>query len=167
MLNNDGNKSPYFRFQISGKNTKMAPKTPKRKRGKMSTSFRKNKITPVQSGKNFKQTKKMQKKMRKSVCDSSFNLSYLSQSAVSTPVGSMRGVVGKRKAAPVNLGEESLLISGVVNDVVGDGIKDRREVMEPPAKKVRVAPPDNDVVVKDIRDMFRNEYVRGYDQAFF
>ena len=137
----------------------MAPKTPKRKRGKMSTSFRKNKITPVQSGKKFKQTKKMQKKMRKSVCDSSFNLSCLSQSAVSTPVGIMRGVVGKRKAAPVNLREESVLISGAVNDVVVDDTKDRREVMEPLAKKVRVAPPENYVVVRDISDMFRNEYV--------
>jgi len=134
----------------------MAPKTPKRKRGKMSTSFRKNKITPVHSGKKFKQTKKMQKKMRKSVCDSSFNLSCLSQSAVSTPVGSMRGVVGKRKAAPVNLGEESVLISGAGNDVVGD---DTKEVMEPQAKKARVNPPENDVVVKDISDMFRNEHV--------
>jgi hypothetical protein len=69
---------------------------------------------------------------------------------MSTSFRKNKGVVGKRKAAPVNLGEESLLISGVVNDVVGYATKDRGEEMEPPAKKVRVAPPENDVVVKGI-----------------
>lgn len=130
---------------------------PKSKKGKVSTSFRKEKLTPVQSGKKFKRTKKLQKKMRKSICDSTFSMSYLSPSNVSTPVGS-RGTVGKRKACRVSVGDTSVVLSGVLEDIKGD--TPIEETVEPPSKKVRiVGPPDaTGNVVKDIGNMFRNDH---------
>jgi len=127
----------------------MAPKP--KKKGRLSTSFRREKITQVHSGKKFKKAKKFQKKMRKSICDSSFSMSYLSPSNVSTPV-SGRGTVGKRKAGRVSVGNESELISGLA--VFGDNsITEKEEDVEPPAKKLKTVP-----TIEDIGEMFRNDH---------
>jgi len=134
-------------------------KSMRKKKGKVSTSFRREKVTPVQSGKKFKKTKKMHKKMRRSICDSTFSMSYLSPSNVSTPVG-MRGTVGKRKAGRISVGENSALLSGVLEDTGGDVKDDVAGEVEadPPPKRAKICPQDNEVAVKDIGDMFRNDH---------
>ena len=67
-----------------------------RKKSKLSTSFKRSKIRPLKSGKLFKQTRKIRKKASRAVSDSSFSLSYLTDSRVSTPVTSIKGK-SKRK----------------------------------------------------------------------
>ena len=56
------------------------------RRGKPSTSFQRQKIFPLKSGKKFKQTRKLRKKACKTVSDASFSMSYLTDSLVSTPI---------------------------------------------------------------------------------
>lgn len=62
-----------------------------RKKSQLSTSFKRNKIRPTKSGKHFKQARKIRKKASRAVADSSFSLSYLTDSRVSTPVTSNKG----------------------------------------------------------------------------
>jgi len=125
----------------------MAPKTTRvRKRGKCATSFRRDKINRVHSGKKFKQSKKLLRKKRKNISDSTFDIDELTQHTVSTPVGTLRGVVGKRKARPLN-GEQSILISGVMDD--GDE-STKVAGNETPSEGIICGP-------KNIMDMFRNE----------
>jgi len=134
-------------------------KSMRKKRGKVSTSFRKEKVTPVVSGKKFKKTKKMQKKMRKSICDSTFSMSYLSPSNVSTPLG-LRGTVGKRKAGRISVGDNSALLSGVLEDT-GGNVKDDIDLEEkedPPSKQAKICPQNDGIALKDIGDMFRNDH---------
>ena len=66
----------------------------KTKKGKVATSFRNNKLTPVHSGKKFKQMRQLRKKGRRSVSDAAFANSYLSHSVLSSPVNKSKS---KRK----------------------------------------------------------------------
>ena len=122
---------------------------------KVFTYFRREKVTPVLSRKKFKQTKKKQK-MRRSICDSSSSMSNLSSPS---NVG-RRGKVGrKRKAGKISVVENSDLLSGVLKNT--EDVKDNvaGEVKaDPPLKRAKICPHDNEFAVKDIGDMIRNAH---------
>jgi len=60
----------------------------KPKRGKVATSFRSNKLTPVQSGKKFKQMRQKMKKWRRNLSDEALVNSFISRPVVSSSIPS-------------------------------------------------------------------------------
>ena len=114
-------------------------------------------MTTVLSRKKFKQTKKKQK-MRRSICDSSSSMSNLSSPS---KVG-RRGKVGrKRKAGKISVVENSDLLSGVLKDSGAGDVKDNvagEVIADPPLKRAKICPQDNEFAVKDIGDMIRNDH---------
>jgi len=68
--------------------------------------------------------------------------------------------VGKRKAGRISVGDDSALLSGVLEDTGGD-VKDDialEEKEDPPAKRAKICPQNDEIAVKDIGDMFRNDH---------
>ena len=121
------------------------------KRGKTSTSFRQQKILPVKSSRQFKQSRKLKKKAIRTVSDASFSLSYLTDTLVSTPVpgsskkGKGRGKrSGKFKANTSISSVDSMLLSGNV-----EVNKDTSAVDVDPT------------ICQSIRDKFRNDHILG------
>ena len=126
------------------------------KRGNTSTSFRRQKIFPVKSIRQFKQSRKLKKKAIRTVSDASFSMSYLTDSLVSTPVpvsskkgkgigkrsGKFRGIAGASGSASTP-SADSLIVSG--NLEVGNDIT--TEV--------------DSTVCQKIRDKFRNDHIIG------
>ena len=116
------------------------------RRGKASTSFRRQKILPVKSSRQFKQSRKLKKKAIRNVSDASFSLSYLTDSLVSTPVpGPSRKGKGRGKRSGKFGGSvssvDSMLMSGNV-----EVSKDITAEVDP-------------TVCQNIRDKFRNIHI--------
>ena len=119
------------------------------KRGKASTSFRRQKILPVKSSRQFKQSRKLKKKAIRTVSDASFSLSYLTDTLVSPPVpGPSKKSKGRGKRsgkfkADVSISSvDSMLLSGNV-----EVSKDTSAVELDPT------------VCQSIKDKFRNDHI--------
>jgi len=134
----------------------------RKKLEEVSPSFRKKRLAPFKSWRKSRMdgvgvltTMNLMKVMKKSVSEESFSKSYLSPSNVSTPAG-MNGRVGKRKrrANIVSVGDNSFLLSGMLEDARGEfkDTTEEEEKVEPPSKRVKVGPPGDEVSVKDIED---------------
>jgi len=116
------------------------------KRSKPPTSFRRHKILQVKSGRKFKQKRRLQKKARKAVSDSSFSISYLTESLVSTPVSS--GPRKNRRTPKTVKGgststSDSVIVSGNVE-----------------AADKTVTPS----LCEDLKYKFRNDHITYYDK---
>jgi len=120
-------------------------------RGKTATSFRRNKVSNVKSGKKFKQSRKLVKKAVRAVSDATFSRSYLEGSLISTPIqphkknkkrkgGAVRNKrIHNQSTASSSSMADSLILSGNVGS-------------------------ENDSIVSNSSDLsykFRNDYLGG------
>ena len=122
-----------------------------KRRSKPPTSFRKHKILQVKSGRKFKQKRNLQKKARKAVSDSSFSISYLTESLVSTPVScSGSGKRQKRRTPKAVKGGGTSTSDSVI---VSGNVETDDKVVTP-------------TLCEDLKYKFRNDHITYYDKDF-
>ena len=122
-----------------------------KRRSKPPTSFRKHKILQVKSGRKFKQKRNLQKKARKAVSDSSFSISYLTESLVSTPVScSGSGKRQKRRTPKAVKGGGTSTSDSVI---VSGNVETTDKVTTP-------------ILCEDLKYKFRNDHITYYDKDF-
>jgi len=120
-------------------------------RGKPATSFRRNKVSNMKSGKTFKQSRKLVKKACRSVSDASFSRSYLSGSLISTPIISPKN--NKRKKGRPNMNKKTPNRSVASTSFISESLVLSGNVES-----------GNDSIVSNSSDLsykFRNDYVGG------
>ena len=142
--NNRKEKANISKLKMARKRNSLAG----RGRGKASTSFRRQKILPLKSSRQFKQSRKLKKKAIRNVSDASFSLSYLTDSLVSTPVP---GPSKKGKGR----GKRSDKVGGSVSSVDSMLISGNVEVSKDTTVEV------DSTVCQNIRDKFRNDHILG------
>lgn len=146
----------------------MAPKskTPKRK-GKLSTSFRKGKITPVNSGKKFK---RQRKQIKRAISDSPFSVTqHLTPGKLSTPMTrpKKRRKVNKNNTPTVSKRNDVAYLNSEAVDTyygIHNELNNEEIVLPSPVAtltepmKAPILPP-NRFLKESLADKFRNEHI--------